>query len=142
LDASIQQLGMKDQVCFFGQAEPDVVVEWLRAADLFVLSTRREGCCNAVLEALSTGVPVITTPAGDNTKFVSDGLNGFIVPHESPELLNKAIEKSWKHPWDSESISKSVHPYTWDGAAQQVAQYFDERLGRSTESMRQLFQSR
>jgi len=130
LDASIQQLGMKDQVCFFGQAEPYVVVQWLRAADLFVLPTRREGCCNAVLEALSTGVPVITTPAGDNTKFVSDGLNGFIVEHESPELLYKAIEKSWEHPWDSELISKSVHPYTWDGAAQQVAQYFDERLGR------------
>lgn len=128
LDASVQQLGLKDQVHFFGQATPDVVVEWLRAADLFVLPTRREGCCNAVLEALSTGVPVISTPAGDNTKFVSDGLNGFIVPHESPNALYSAIDRSWNHPWDSKIISKTVHPYTWEGAAQQVAQYFGERL--------------
>ena len=130
LDASIEQLGLKDRVHFFGQAIPEVVVQWLRAANLFVLPTRREGCCNAVLEALSTGVPVISTPAGDNEKFVSDGLNGFIVPHESPDAIYSAIEKSWDHPWDSEIISESVHPYTWEGAAEQVARYVHERLAR------------
>jgi glycosyltransferase involved in cell wall biosynthesis len=130
LDASIQELGLKDQVQFFGQATPDIVVQWLRASNLFVLPTRREGCCNAVLEALSTGVPVISTPAGDNEKFVSDGLNGFIVPHESPDAIYSAIEKSWDHPWDSEIISESVHPYTWEGAAEQVARYVHERLAR------------
>lgn len=130
LDTAIEKLGLTDQVRFFGQATPDVVVQWLRAANLFVLPTRREGCCNAVLEALSTGVPVISTPAGDNAKFVSDGLNGFIVPHESPDAIYSAIEKSWDLPWDSESISNSVHSYTWDGAAQRVAQYFRERMGK------------
>jgi glycosyltransferase involved in cell wall biosynthesis len=95
---------------------------------MFVLPTRREGCCNAVLEALSTGVPVISTPAGDNTKFVSDGRNGFIVPHEDPKALQIAIQRSWDYPWDLKAISESVHRYTWKGAAEQVVEYFQERL--------------
>jgi glycosyltransferase involved in cell wall biosynthesis len=128
LQSRVEQLGMKDQVRFFGQATPDVVVKWLRASDMFVLPTRREGCCNAVLEALSTGVPVLSTPAGDNTKFVSDGENGFIVPHDDSQSLHRAIERTWNHPWDSHSISRSVHEYTWDGAAEQVVEYFKERL--------------
>ncbi|MCE2750287.1 MAG: glycosyltransferase [Pirellula sp.] len=130
LEARVAQLGMSDQVQFLGQATPDVVVQWLRAADAFVLPTRREGCCNAVLEALSSGVPVITTPAGDNTKFVVDGKNGFIVPHEDPRGLHRAIEQASEHPWDSRAISQSVHQYTWDGTAEKVHMFFQERLGR------------
>ena len=130
LEARVAQLGMSDQVQFVGQATPDVVVQWLRAADAFVLPTRREGCCNAVLEALSSGVPVITTPAGDNTKFVVDGQNGFIVPHEDPKGLHRAIEQAWEHPWDPRAISQSVHQYTWDGTAEKVHMFFQERLGR------------
>ena len=130
LQSRVEQLGMKDQVRFFGQATPDVVVKWLRASDMFVLPTRREGCCNAVLEALSTGVPVLSTPAGDNTKFVTDGENGFIVPHDDPQSLHRAIERTWDHPWDPRAISQSVHQYTWDGTAQKVHLFFQERLGR------------
>jgi glycosyltransferase involved in cell wall biosynthesis len=130
LEARIESLGMSDQVRFLGQATPEVVVQWLRAADAFVLPTRREGCCNAVLEALSCGVPVITTPAGDNTKFVVDGKNGFIVPHEDPKGLRRAIEQAWEHRWDPLGISQSVHQYTWDGTAEKVHLFFQERLGR------------
>ena len=130
LEARVAQLGLRNQVSFLGQTTPDLVVQWLRAADAFVLPTRREGCCNAVLEALSTGVPVITTPAGDNTKFVVDGQNGFIVPHEDPKGLHQAIEKAWEHPWDPRAISQSVHQYTWDGTAEKVHLFFQERLGR------------
>ena len=132
LEARVAQLGMSNQVSFLGQATPDLVVQWLRAADAFVLPTRREGCCNAVLEALSSGVPVITTPAGDNTKFVVDGQNGFIVPHEDPKGLHRAIERAWEHPWDPQAISQSVHQYTWDGTAEKVHLFFQERLGRGS----------
>ncbi|MFM8574008.1 MAG: glycosyltransferase [Pirellula sp.] len=129
LKTRIQELGLQKQIQFAGQSTPDVVVRWLRAADLFVLPTRREGCCNAVLEALSTGLPVITTPAGDNTKFVLDGQNGFVVPHEDPQALQLAIQRSWDYPWDANKISESVRRYTWKGAAEQVIEYFQERLG-------------
>ncbi|MFN9627622.1 MAG: glycosyltransferase [Planctomycetota bacterium] len=126
----IDQIGMSKSVRLLGTQSPERVVKWLRAADMFVLPTRREGCCNAVLEALSTGVPVITTPAGDNVKFIQEGFNGFIVPHEAPELISNAIVKALGTTWEPMSISKSISSYTWDGASQQLMDYFHEGVSR------------
>jgi len=123
----ISALGMESCVKLIGAKPPDELIDWLRAADLFVLPTRREGCCNAVLEALSTGLPVITTPAGDNIHFVTNGSNGFIVPHESPTALFEAIAKSFVHPWDTKLISESIRNSTWDGAAENVVRYIKEQ---------------
>jgi glycosyltransferase involved in cell wall biosynthesis len=128
LNESIASMGMESRIQILGARPPEEVVHWLRAADMFVLPTRREGCCNAVLEALSTGVPVITTPAGDNVKFVSNGFSGFIVAHESPHEITNAISRSWHHPWDPKAISESVRAHTWEGAAWKVIDYFHERL--------------
>lgn len=124
----IATLGMSKNIQLLGPLSPELVVKWLRAADMFVLPTRREGCCNAVLEALSAGVPVVTTPAGDNVKFIQDGANGFIVPHESPELLSKAITKAFGQTWNPASISESIRSHTWEGAAQKAIGYFQERI--------------
>jgi glycosyltransferase involved in cell wall biosynthesis len=130
LKAQVSDLGSPTQVRFLGQQTPDVVAEWLRAADVFVLPTRREGCCNAVLEALSSGTPVISTPAGDNTKFVEDYRNGFIVPFEDSASLASAITKSLDLAWDSKLISDSVREHTWDGAAGKVIEYVGARLAQ------------
>jgi glycosyltransferase involved in cell wall biosynthesis len=130
LKARVNEIGSQNQVRFLGQQTPDVVAEWLRAADVFVLPTRREGCCNAVLEALSSGTPVISTPAGDNTKFVEDYRNGFIVPFEDSASLASAITKSLDLAWDSKLISDSVREHTWDGAAGKVIEYVGTRLAQ------------
>ena len=55
---------------FAGTLPPQEIAGWLQAADVFALATHREGCCNAVLEALACGIPVVTTPAGDNAVVV------------------------------------------------------------------------
>ncbi len=66
-----------DRVEFIGPRQPDEVVTWLQAADVFALASHREGCCNAVLEALATGTPVVATRVGDNEDSVVQRENGF-----------------------------------------------------------------
>jgi glycosyltransferase involved in cell wall biosynthesis len=48
-------------VCFVGEVSRDVVVDWMRAADVFCLPTLAEGSPNVVIEALACGLPVVTT---------------------------------------------------------------------------------
>src|SRR5439155_2781011 len=62
----VAELALGDAVHMTGSQSPQQVVQWLQAADLFALPTFDEGCCNAVLEAMACGLPVVTTPAGDN----------------------------------------------------------------------------
>jgi glycosyltransferase involved in cell wall biosynthesis len=59
IDALVRNCAKPHQVHFAGQV--DDVENWLRAADLFVLPTNREGTPNSLLEAMATGLPTVVT---------------------------------------------------------------------------------
>ena len=61
--------------------------------DLFMLSSRREGICNSLLEAMAMGLPVVTTDAGGTRELVLDGQTGYIVPQGDVDGLAHAIIK-------------------------------------------------
>jgi glycosyltransferase involved in cell wall biosynthesis len=59
------ELGIDGRVRFVGQVAEDELVDWYRAADLFVLPTvAYEGFGMVTVEALASGTPVVGTPAG------------------------------------------------------------------------------
>ena len=111
-------------------------MRWLRAADVFALATEREGCCNAVLEALAVGVPVVTTPAGDNPHFVKDGQNGYIVPVDDVPATAAALDRAVSTAqWDRQSISRNLAVGNWGNVAGQVLEYFAARRGIREQAM-------
>jgi sugar transferase (PEP-CTERM/EpsH1 system associated) len=56
----------------------DRIPELLNAMDVYVLPSLSEGISNSLLEAMSTGVPVIATEAGGNPEVVTDGESGLL----------------------------------------------------------------
>jgi len=70
----------------------------LEAADLFVLSSDKEGLPLVLGEAMAYGVPCIATAVGGNSEIVSHGQTGLLVKPRSPEQLAEAIEYLLAHP--------------------------------------------
>jgi glycosyltransferase involved in cell wall biosynthesis len=78
-------------VTFHGRSTRDQAATWYRQSDIFVLPTLSDGFAITQLEAMSYGLPVVTTPCCGEV--VSDGVDGFVIPPRSPEELVKAFQK-------------------------------------------------
>ena len=63
----------------------------LRGADIFVLPSHREGLPRSVIEAMSTGVPVVVSDIPACRELVSNGVEGIIVPVSNAVALAAAI---------------------------------------------------
>lgn len=71
---------------------------WLEKCSVFVLPSYREGTPRSVLEAMSTGRPIITTDAPGCRETVTDGANGFLVPPRASGPLAEAMERFLTEP--------------------------------------------
>ncbi len=81
----IQASASADRVHFVGRVEN--VEAYLQAADLFVFPSRREGLPNVVMEAMATGLPVITTPfIGLSAELGQAGEHYLLVEHDADNL--------------------------------------------------------
>jgi glycosyltransferase involved in cell wall biosynthesis len=83
-----------------GVAERVLFLSWrkdagalLRAADLFVCSSRVEPLGNMVIEAWSARRPVVAVAADGPAELVRDGEDGLVVPQEDPAALAGAIAR-------------------------------------------------
>lgn len=64
------------------------VAKYMQAADCFVLPTKSEGCCNAILEALSCGLPVISSDLPFNDGILDDNNSIRVNPNRVDEIRN------------------------------------------------------
>jgi sugar transferase (PEP-CTERM/EpsH1 system associated) len=74
------------------------IPELMRVMDLFVLPSLGEGISNTILEAMSTGLPVIATRVGGNVELVKEGVNGTLIPPDAPTALMAAILSYYRRP--------------------------------------------
>jgi glycosyltransferase involved in cell wall biosynthesis len=69
----------------------DDVRPWYAAADVFVLCSRSEGLCNALLEAMSCGLPIVATDVPGNREVLRDGRTGLLAPVDDPSRFGAAL---------------------------------------------------
>ena len=67
------------------------VADWMRAADVVVVPSRREPLGLAAVEALACGTPVVASSVGGLKEVVRDGETGLLIPPGDPEALARAL---------------------------------------------------
>lgn len=97
LKDKVHQLGLGNRVIFTGQQNnPE---QWLQALDIFCLpSYANEGVPQAILQAMLTALPIVTTPVGAIMEAVSDGRTARIVPPRDAGALSAAIRILMENP--------------------------------------------
>ncbi len=92
-------------------SNPSNIYDLLASSDIYLCTSIFEGFSNSIMEAMNCGLPIIATNAGDNSRLVIHGKNGFItdlrdyrkLSHhllgliESPETLNQMGTESYNH---------------------------------------------
>ena len=89
LRQQVARLGLEENVLFYGKS--DDVAESLQGAHIYTQVSHYEGLSNAVLEAMSTGLPLVLSNAGGNKDVVTPGENGLLVEAGNPASIAEAL---------------------------------------------------
>ncbi len=115
LAARARQLGLDDRITWRGGLAQDDVVAAMRDADLFVLPCKegdkgdRDGLPNVLMEAATQRLPLLSTRFAGVPEFVSDGVEGLLVPPADPAALAGALERLIREPALRASLGQAAH---------------------------------
>lgn len=82
-------ISLKERVHFLGYRKD--IPELLRAADIFVSASHREGMPRSIIEAMMCGLPVVATNIRGSREEVVDGETGFLVAVKQPLELSRVL---------------------------------------------------
>jgi glycosyltransferase involved in cell wall biosynthesis len=109
---------------FVGRQEHEAVLRYVRAADVFVLSSRTEGLSHVLLETLSVGTPAVATRVGGNPEVLTDDVNGLLIPSEDPAALAAAIQRLITDPALAARLAEAGRvrsaDFSWDATVSQT----------------------
>ena len=84
LRALAQDLGLLEQLTMSTTHDP---LAHYQSADIFLLTSDAEGTPNVVLEAMATGLPVISFDVGDVPGIITNGIDGYVVPRGDEDAV-------------------------------------------------------
>ena len=131
LKSLARELGIGERVTFLGwQSQADLAQGYHRA-NLFLVPSRHEGMPNAVLEAMSSGLPVVATRIAGNEELVLDGETGVLVRPEDVDSLRDGLrgliaDADKRERMGHASRLRVEREYSWERIARQYSEYLEK----------------
>ena len=126
-----RRVGGERNVLFLGPTQR--ARELHATSDLFALPTIYDPFSNACLEAMATGIPVLTTPTNGVAEFIEDGKNGFVVgdPLDAAGIGRRVLEFffSSERPQIGERARQAVLSLDWDSVLNRMVRVYEEIRG-------------
>jgi glycosyltransferase involved in cell wall biosynthesis len=127
----IEEYGIRSVRVFKGLPTAELT-KLLRACDLFVLPSLAEGFGHVILEAMSSGVPILTTASTCAADIAEDGLHGFIVAIRDAASIAKRITWGRQHRKELFRMGLAgavrARTFTWERFRQGVVNAYEQMV--------------
>ena len=122
LQERARQLGLADRVHFLGWQSRQQLLACYQEANLFLFPSRHEGMPNALLEAMASGLPAVTTRIAGNEELVVDSVTGILVESENTESLRSALrsllgEEQLRRKMGIAARQKTEQKFSWENSS-------------------------
>jgi glycosyltransferase involved in cell wall biosynthesis len=138
VEAFLRSSPVGDRVRLLGERED--VPDLLAAADLFLLSSHKEGLPRAIIEAMMVGLPVVATRVGGVPELVEHRRTGLLVSPGDPQALAQALQTLIEDPALARQMGiagqqKALREFTLDQMCARTYRVYQEVLHQTTRSV-------
>ncbi|PSG99715.1 MAG: hypothetical protein BRC28_03170 [Nanohaloarchaea archaeon SW_4_43_9] len=128
LEQKVEKLDVNAE--FYGTVSKEELIELYQSADLFCLPSKNEGLPLSMLEALSSGLPVLVSDIGDNKEIIERSRAGKTFSPDNTENLQKKIVEILESDLDqkSENARAFAEELDWKNISFQYQQLYREMM--------------
>ena len=134
LEQLTRELNLQNNVIFTGMVPNEAVPGYLAAADIFVFPSLSEGFGIVVVEAMASGLPLVSTNVHGLPEIIENGQNGLLVEPKSPEQIAEKVlilaESDDLRMAMSENNRAKARYYSWDNVVSMVEEVLKSAVNR------------
>ena len=123
IKSMVQEKGLTDNVIFDGIRQD--MEQVYASSDVVVLSSDYEGMPNCLIEAIASGIPVVSYDCPFGPREIITGDNGYLVPMGDTDALAEAMYTALNKDWDVDAIMASASKFSPKLAAAELVDVFE-----------------
>ncbi|MFX0137825.1 MAG: glycosyltransferase family 4 protein [Candidatus Hodarchaeota archaeon] len=129
LRKKVRNMNLQKKILLLGYIKKERLLQLYRGAYIHLIPSAYEGLPNVLLEAMSSGIPVVANNVGGISDVISSGVNGFLVSSKNPSEMIKVINKLLENVNLRNKIGKNARKtiekyYTWDIMAEKFLENY------------------
>ncbi|MBK1644858.1 hypothetical protein CKO25_09395 [Thiocapsa imhoffii] len=123
--------GLNDKVEIRTWLDPDSVVSVLKSSDLYVLPSYDEGLPMGILEAMASGLPIVSTNVGGIPEAVESGVNGLLIEPGDVKSLALSIQRYYSdiklwHSASQASLERAESQFSMESVELSLRQLYSD----------------
>ena len=132
LRRSLSEQDLRDAVTLMGRCRGEDMPRLYRQHDVYIGASMQEGMSNAMLEAMASGLPIVTTRCEGVDELISN--NGIVVEEPTPAALAEQVRGLIDKPQTRKAMSiaarKKAESFGWDAVAHRYLDLYATTLSK------------